>query len=250
MKDTLTGALYRLPESDGGEWFPNGRWEECSSDEAARLAVGCELKSCAVAGPSACDRAATCAALDCDGSDFDAEACVRIACRSDSDCEDDERCLSKSITAATCDYAADDTTCSCVGPVVSLRGATCSPVSAVGPRGEWQNLTLAQGASGCVGAACTGYWIVTPDGVLYAEHGVIVSTTLTDAALAELVGLIDGPELRRGLESGFDCANQRAEEALTMSLTLPDRVLSDDVEGCASAEGHVVERIVRILNLE
>ncbi|MBM4362290.1 MAG: hypothetical protein FJ104_06390 [Deltaproteobacteria bacterium] len=211
---------------------------------------GGPFAQCELPPPSTCSREATCEAIDCGGLEFTEEGCKRPPCERERDCAEGERCVALGCAfVGACEP--DGSRCSCGGPAICMYGSACNLEARVGPGGEWLRVELLQGAGPCPpGEPCTWRWSVTPDGVReYDENGVAGTDRLDDLAMQELDRLIDGPELRPGLVSGFDCAPPPTDIGVTLRLELPGRTLERDVTGCvvSGPEGNIPARVAGFL---
>lgn len=212
-------------------------WVACSAAESAAASTSCAFASCAIRPSSVCSVADTCAALACGGPQYDAAACQRASCASDSECSDDERCvLVPLVNSGQCSPAPDGS-CQCAGSSSALAGSFCNPVASAGPRGAWQELQISADNGLCVPGACRHVWTFTPDGQLVHETGpedapTAVSSTLSPSDLEIVREAIDGAQLRKELRDGGSCPT--AEDAnVVFRLTLPETTLERDEAGCA-----------------
>jgi hypothetical protein len=188
--------------------------------------------------------------LGCGGLEFDDNACRRATCVDDGECPADQRCVAIQCASTGSCISAQSGDCSCSGPTICLMANACNPVGTVGPRGAWQRVEVLQGAGPCPeGQPCTWTWSVTPDGAVAAnKNGTPSTAKLSEADLADLVAMIQGPELRPGLRDGFHCDLPPTDTSLSLRLVLEGTTLEHDVTGCLSGpEGNVAQRLFQLV---
>ena len=241
------GTLWLLLE---GEPAVAGEWAPCEGAELERLQGSCDFAGCAVRPGSFCSVDDTCSSRVCGSLQFDGNGCAKMSCTGDDECSSDERCVATSVDATFCSYSGAGA-CDCAGLTIDISGGFCNAVTEVGPRGVWERLEVDQGAGPCPPAqVCQWTWSVTPDGTLLTvKEGVMATVQLDASDLADLVSLIDGPELRLGMRDGFPCDQPPTDVGVSMSLVLSGDTLEQDVTGCATTgpEGNVAGQVFSLL---
>jgi hypothetical protein len=195
-------------------------------------AGGCGESLCSVRSDS-CSLETVCAAVGCGGFDVDANGCYRPTCENDDECPVDERCTARR-TQGGCDWEVE--TCTCDFPPRVTR--VCSATVVTGPRGAWGSVKVTE----------EQFEVVTtrtffPDGTVHKEINLpesMETLQLPTAHLAQLVRLVDGPDLRPLLASPADCQAEPDYE-LSVRLELDTVTLEKGVAGCGDAHPEIGE---------
>lgn len=248
-----TGACVRRTSDDtlwalgGGQLDGAAGFAACTIEEYDRVTHACEFASCELPPLSLCTVEATCADRGCDNLQYDAQGCRRTPCETDADCAADDRCVGIACTDTTlCWPFADGSveTCGCGGPAPCIAGASCNPVTTVGPRGAWRTLALVDSnlicMAGCMGECpeCTGTRTVDASGSMQIRPmgtTEVRTAMLSEEDRATLALIIDGPTLRAGLRDGLGCEQPGADSSTGLRLELPDVTLVQDITGCSFA---------------
>lgn len=245
--------------SDGTVWYfgadrlaDPSAWEDCNEEQNQAASFACDFNTCDRPPLSTCRPPDMCEVRDCGGLEYDENGCHRAGCQTDGNCTESERCVAlPCVDSSACAYAATSGICQCGGPAICLSGNTCNPVSAVGPRGEWQRFEVHQGAGPCApGESCTWTWTVTPDGrVDFDKNGMTGSAVLSDNDQMDLERLIDGPELRVALRDGIQCDGPPTDVGVDLRLVLPMQTLDREATGCAISgpEGNILQRVFQLV---
>lgn len=207
-----------------------------NDDGPSACASGCGASECAV--PGRCTLAAACDLVDCNTSLIDADACVRPPCESDADCPDDERCLSEMMSRKyQCMQNGDS--CDCTSGLGLFPLHVCSPTALVGASGTWKQLYMKETVIG----EPTEHTVL-PDGSLTVVGTDAMGNPFTHELqlsatdLEDLVGYIDGPNLRLELAKPHDCEVTKATD-LDISLELDTETLEQGVAGCTLGDNPV-----------
>jgi hypothetical protein len=225
---TCTGGYCR--DADGNK-IPDTTNSSSGNDNGPQAcSSGCGSSECGT--PGTCTVASACKLIGCDTALVDAEACVRPTCESDTDCPEDERCLSE-FRSRQYQCTQRGSTCDCTGGLGLFPMHVCSPVTLAGARGTWQELSIDEIV---IGESTKRTFL--PDGsVTIVGPDAMGNTTTTTKQLSasdleELTRYIDGSQLRLALATQQDCELTK-ETDLGVQLVMDTTTLEQNVAGCA-----------------
>lgn len=237
---TCSGGYCRGPanEPGGGSGATDTGGSSSVADELA-CGSGCAASECGIQGT--CSLRSACQLVSCDSDLFDANACLRPTCENDTDCPDDERCVS-TWWSKHYECVQHGDSCDCTNGLGLFPVKVCSQVSLAGARGAWQSISVNEIVIG-VPTRRT----FTVDGHVSIEQPnsdpADSSAELSSTDLDELTRLIDGPNLRHELADPTECAVTKSLDIL-VDLELDTTTLSKNVAGCRDGAHPGIQQLV------